>query len=230
MTVDIVRPRRDLLNPPSLVQLAADAVRKMIFSGELKPGERLIEERLTSQLGISRPPLREAMRILENEGLIVPLPRRGAIVATLTQNDVYEILTLRWHLERMAIELGVPVRDPALLNGCRVSLAQMDRSAIEGDRSGIVEADYAFHSAIIALPSHKRLQQCYASVRQQLLLSIAADLVVLKPSEDLHRHVKRHQQLFDFIEAGDQQRALAELAVHRDRFFADMSQSRSTSP
>src|SRR3954464_4542740 len=95
------------LRSPSLVQLAADAIRRMILAGELAEGERLIEERLTEQLGISRPPLREALRVLGQEGLIVARPRRGSTVATLTAQDVFEILTLRTALERLAIELGV---------------------------------------------------------------------------------------------------------------------------
>ena len=87
--------RRSPLDPPSLVQLAADELRRMILSAELQPGERLIEERLTEHLGISRPPLREAMRILQQEGLIVVQPRRGATVTSLSDQDVFEILTLR---------------------------------------------------------------------------------------------------------------------------------------
>ena len=65
------------LHSPSLVNLAVDAIRKRILSGELEPGERLIEERLTRHLDISRPPLREALRLLENEGLIVTLNHPG---------------------------------------------------------------------------------------------------------------------------------------------------------
>ena len=68
------------IDAPSLVHLAADAIRKMVLSGELAPGERLIEERLTEELGISRPPLREALRLLQQDGLIETRPRRGSVV------------------------------------------------------------------------------------------------------------------------------------------------------
>ena len=83
------------IDAPSLVLLAAEAIRKMILSGALAPGDRLIEERLTEELGISRPPLREALRLLQHEGLIETRPRRGSTVTILTDQDVYEILTLR---------------------------------------------------------------------------------------------------------------------------------------
>ena len=69
------------LHAPSLVLLAAEAIRKMILAGEYAPGDRLLEERLTAELAISRPPLREALRLLENDGLITTLPRRGSGVA-----------------------------------------------------------------------------------------------------------------------------------------------------
>ena len=67
--------------PPSMSALAAEALRQMVLTGELRPGDRVIENRLTEELGVSRPPLREAMRVLEQEGLIVQTPRKGAVVA-----------------------------------------------------------------------------------------------------------------------------------------------------
>src|SRR5699024_2433231 len=99
------------LNQPSLVTLARDAIRAEILSGRLEPGARLVEERLKERFGVSRPPLREALRMLENDGLITIRPRRGAVVATMDEQDVYEVMTLRSGLERMAIEQGVPVCD-----------------------------------------------------------------------------------------------------------------------
>ena len=110
---------RGRIEAPSLVHLAVESIRDMILSGRLSPGDRLIEERLTEELGISRPPLREALRLLEQEGLIETRPRRGAVVATLTDQDVFEILTLRSALERLAVELGMPVRVPERLQVCR---------------------------------------------------------------------------------------------------------------
>ncbi|MDT0446990.1 MULTISPECIES: GntR family transcriptional regulator [unclassified Streptomyces] len=211
----------DQLNPPSLVHLAAGAIRKMILSGELGPGERLIELSLTERLGISRPPLREAMRLLEQEGLIVVQPRRGATVATLTDQDVYEILTLRSALERTAIELGVPVRVPARLTACRAALERMEESARAEDRARLVESGYAFHASIVALAGHRRINEIYASLHRQLLLCMARNLFVRERYyEDLDVHVARHRHLFDLIEAGDPERVLAELAVHGERSFS----------
>lgn len=208
------------LHAPSLVTLAVEAIRKQILSDELKPGERLIEERLTEDLGISRPPLREALRLLENEGLVVSRPRRGSFVATLTDQDVYEILTLRSALERMAFELGIPVKDPALLEPARAALQEMYRCADTEDRGGMVQAGYQFHSSLIKIAEHQRLEVIYASVQQQVLLCMSRNLIKREQfSEDLHAHADRHKLLIDLVESGDRAAALAELTTHLQRSF-----------
>jgi DNA-binding GntR family transcriptional regulator len=210
------------IDPPSLVALAADSIRKMILSGKLEPGERLIEERLTEHLGISRPPLREALRLLQNEGLVETRPRYGSTVATLTDQDVFEILTLRSGLERLAVELGVPVREPDRLVACHQALARMEQNARDADRGSLVENGYAFHASIVALAGHRRLSDMFRSVQQQLLLCVARNLGTRERyQENLVDHVRRHRHLLELIEAGDPQAVLAELAVHGERSFAE---------
>lgn len=208
------------LDPPSLVQLAADALRRMILSGELRPGDRLVEERLTERLGISRPPLREALRLLQQEGLIVVQPRRGAAVTELAEQDVHELLTLRSALERLSIELAVPVTEPERLEPCRRALAAMEECARAEDRAQLVEHAYEFHHSIVALAGHGRLERIYQSLHLQLLLCMAMNLYVREHEyESLDQHVARHRHLLDVIEAGDPDAVLAELAVHGERSF-----------
>ena len=212
--------RDNRLHAPSLVQLAADSIRKMILAGEFAPGDRLLEEKLTQELAISRPPLREALRILENEGLITTFPRRGSTVTTLTDRDVYEILTLRSALERMSFELGIPIVRHELLDPPRKALEEMERCAHDEDRGALVQAGYAFHSALIGIADHRRLSDTYASVQQQLLLCMARNLIVREQYyEDLQQHAARHRYLFELVESGDRDAALAELAVHGERSF-----------
>lgn len=208
------------LEAPTLVVLAVDAIRKKILAGELEPGDRLLEERLTQELAISRPPLREALRVLESEGLVFTRPRRGSFVATLTEEDVDEILTLRSMLERMAFELGIPVRSMALLDPARAALTEMARCAREEDRGALVLAGYAFHSGLIRIAQHRRLEEIYASVQQQLLVCMSRNLIARERFyEDLEEHVGRHQHLLEVVEYGDINAALAELAIHGERSF-----------
>ncbi|CAN7334052.1 GntR family transcriptional regulator [Arthrobacter sp. LjRoot14] len=206
--------------------MAADAIRKKILAGEYGPGERLLEERLTEELNISRPPLREALRTLENEGLIVTRPRRGSFVSTLTDKDVYEILTLRSTLERMAFELGIPVKDRALLEPARKALLEMERAAQDEDRGSLVQAGYDFHYALVGIADHQRLNQTYASVQRQLLLCMARNLIARETYyEDLPNHVARHKHLFELVESGNREAALAELAVHGERSFENIAKT-----
>lgn len=208
------------IDQQSLVALAREAIRRDILAGDLEPGQRLVEERLTERLGVSRPPLREALRLLEGDGLVTVRPRRGAVVATMDEQDVFEVMTLRSGLERIAVEHGVPVRDPELLGPVREALARMEHDARTEDRGSLVQDGYAFHAAIVDLAQHGRLSAIYRSVQQQILLCMSRNLVVRERYyETLVEHVDRHRRLLEVIEAGDPAAVLAELAVHGERSF-----------
>src|SRR5579884_2395332 len=104
-----------LAAPPSLVMLVTQELRKRVLRGEYAPGQRLSEVQLSRELGVSRPPLREAMRLLQQEGLLSLQPRRGTFVAPLTAEDVREIYSLRAALEALAVDLALPLSAPEQL-------------------------------------------------------------------------------------------------------------------
>ena len=83
-----------------------NTLREAILKGELKPGERLMELQLASKLGVSRTPIREAIRMLEQEGLAVTIPRRGAEVARMTEKDMEDVLQIRAALDELAVQLA----------------------------------------------------------------------------------------------------------------------------
>jgi DNA-binding GntR family transcriptional regulator len=211
--------------PPSLVDVAAEALRRKIVGGALLPGDRIVENQLTQELGISRPPLREALRLLEREGLVRQLPRRGAIVTPLTLHDVYEIFTLRGEYERLAVKLGVPVRDPARILRCRTALERMEQAAAAGDEAALAEHAFEFHVSVIGLSGHQRLEDAYRSLQLQLLLCMAMNRRA-RATEGLVEDAARHRQLLELIEAGDPAAVLDELAHHGDRTFLDGIESR----
>lgn len=205
--------------PPSMAALAAEALRGMILSGELQPGDRVVENRLTDQLGVSRPPLREAMRVLEQEGLIRQVPRKGAVVTPLTAHDIYEIVTLRDDLERMAITLGVPVRSPERLERLRRAFADLEDAAGAGDSAEVTGRSFAFHLAVVGLAGHRRLEDAYRSLSLQLQLCMAMNRRARASIETMREDAERHRPLLELAEAGDLARMLHAIAHHGQRTF-----------
>ncbi|MGH3354290.1 MAG: GntR family transcriptional regulator [Nocardioidaceae bacterium] len=206
--------------PPSLVDFAAAALRQMIIGGDLMPGDRVVENQLTKQLGISRPPLREALRVLQREGLLLQQPRKGTIVTPLTLHDVYEIFTLRREYELLAVRLALPVTDPSRLARVHATLAAMETSARSGDEAAYGEDSFAFHLSLVGLSGHRRLEEAYRSLQLQMQLCMAMNRRA-RVDEDLLQDVARHRRLLDLVEDGDPAAVVDELDRHGDRTFLD---------
>jgi len=212
----------DQISVPTIVEAVVKQLRKVILSGEIKPGGRLIEERLTERFNVSRPPLRETLRILQRDGIVQSIPRRGFIVVPITAEDVREIYSLRMALERLAVELGVPVADERLLEPMRKALEQMRGAAKTGEEDEMVAANGAFHAALIGLAQHGRLARSYDALLMQMTLCMAFNLklrqqVYNDPAESVQRHVS----LLDCITRGDREAVLHELEHHGDRSILD---------
>ena len=210
---------RRISAPPSLSVLAAEALREMVLSGDLRPGDRVIENRLTEELGISRPPLREAMRVLEQEGLIVQVPRKGAVVAPVTPHDIYEIVSLREEIEQIAVRLGVPVRSPERLDRLRRAFRDLEEAAEEPGGSRVVESSFAFHLAIVGLAGHRRLEDTYRSLSLQMRMCMAMNRRARRTHETLAGDALRHRRILELVEAGDPAAVHHELAHHGDHSF-----------
>nr|WP_244954058.1 GntR family transcriptional regulator [Spelaeicoccus albus] len=175
----------------------------IILSGDFLPGDRLVEERLCEQLGISRPPLREALKSLEYAGLIVQIPRRGAIVTPLTQHDVFEIVTMRRDLERLAMQLALPNLNSDRLARCYSALEAMDEIVPTDNEAAMTRAGFEFHISVVGLAGHHRLETAYRSMALQLELCMAMNNRARRRLEDLTGNVERHRTLLAVIERGD---------------------------
>ena len=205
---------RRVVQPPSLAQLATEQLQDMIFAGEYLPGDRLVEDRLAERMGVSRPPLREAMKNLEHAGLVRRLPRGGTAVRSLSHHDVYEIYTLREDLEDLALRLALPEPDPIRLDACRTAIAAMRQAADLTDEAAMTRSGLQFHITIAALAGHQRLEQTYRSMALQMQLCMVLNNDARRDLEDLHQHVDRHQQILDVIETGDAAAAADVLRHH----------------
>jgi DNA-binding GntR family transcriptional regulator len=207
------------LQPSSLVELSVRRLRQDILSGVLPPGERLIEEQLTQRFGISRAPLREALRELAQQGLVEHSPRRGMRVAELSAADVDELFGLRDLLERYAMELALPLprgRSLARVTGAWEAMAAAARA---GDAFRENEAHRRFHIEVVALAGQRQLLMAFEPVILKLQLYMAANLRREAEHRAPSEGVERHRRLLDALASGDLPMVLAALATHGARTY-----------
>jgi len=200
----------------SLVELAFNRLSQEILSGRTDPGERLVEEQLTRRLGISRAPLREALRLLAQQGLVEHIPRRGVRVATLSDEDVRELYEVRDVLERHAVRSRPPGAD---LSGLRAALDVMRKATETGDRLAIADAHRQFHVAVVALGGNRQLSALYESVLVRIQLYMAVNLRREAEVANAEDGVHRHERLMVAVERGDADEVLAELSAHGARTY-----------
>jgi DNA-binding GntR family transcriptional regulator len=202
---------------PSLVEATTRRLRDQILSGELGPGERLIEEQICQRFLISRAPLRESLRLLIQQGLVEHLPRRGARVATWSDVDIAQLFEVRGLLERHAISTALPLvagDDGDPLAGVRSRLAEMRSAQDAGDELAKDDAHRAFHAAIVALAGNRQLDLALEPILLKLQRPMAVNLrleaSILGPDEGL----RRHQQLLTALESNDVDVVLEALRDH----------------
>jgi len=203
----------------SLVELAVDRLRRDILSGRTDPGGRLVEEQLTRRLGISRAPLREAMRLLAQQGLVEHIPRRGARVATLSDDDVRELYEVRDVLERHAVAAIAPRAD---LTALRAALDTMRRATVADDRLELANAHRRFHVEVVRLGGNAQLAGLYESILVRIQLYMAVNM---RREAELARStdgVLRHERLLTAVETGDA--ALVKEALSRHGATAYLAQ------
>ena len=143
-----------------------NTLRESILTGEMKPGERLMEIHLANRLGVSRTPIREAIRMLELEGLVTMIPRRGAEVAQITEKGLKDVLEVRQALDALAIELAcerITEEEIRELRRACDTFVQMTRTQ---DAVRIAQADVALHDIIVRASGNDRLIQMVGNLSQ----------------------------------------------------------------
>ena len=138
-----------------------NTLRQAILTGELKPGERLMEIHLANRLGVSRTPIREAIRKLELEGLVTMIPRRGAEVAQITEKSLKDVLEVRRALDALSVELACDRITPEELDALGEACDAFEAATRTHDAKKIAQADVALHDIIVRATSNTRLIQQY---------------------------------------------------------------------
>ncbi|UGS25509.1 GntR family transcriptional regulator [Microbacterium resistens] len=212
----------------NIAEQVADELRSAIHSGELLPGERLVERKLAERLGVSHIPVREALTRLAQEHLIVREPRRGARVAELTPRDLEEISSLRIVLEQF-MALRVQERwTRAAHKRLQGIVDAMDAAAV-GDMAEVLAQDRAFHEAIAELSDHRFVMELNAQLRGRIAGFIQAANAALPPQEQAE-HVRSHRVILDAIASGDPDAVRAVIAEHVTRAVERISPLAAPAP
>ncbi len=191
----------------SIVDHTAKALEDMIVKGKLKPGQKVKEQEISNRLGISRPPLREAFKILEAEGLIRREPRRGVFVAELKDRDIWEIYTLKLALYTLGVSLAMDKITNDEMEKLEKVVAQMEKSALGGATPDVMkyeELNNLFHEMTANIAGHTRLKKIQQSLNNQV-----KRIAYRSFGDRKHLEVscKYHRRILDAIKAKDKTRA-----------------------
>lgn len=190
-----------------------NTLRRAILKGELKPGERLMEITLADQLGVSRTPIREAIRKLELEGLVVMAPRKGAKVASITERDLNDVLEVRKGMEVLAVSLACERITREEMERLEEIESRFQNLIEEGNLTELAEVDVEFHDTIYNATNNKRLVQLLNNLREQMYryrMEYLKDIAVRRTLAEEHRSICAA------LRERDEKKALDCIKVHID--------------
>ena len=202
--------REVAIDRSSTAERVAEALRVMMFEGELTGGQPLREVALAGSFGVARSTVREALSILWTEGLLTRAPGRGAEVTSLTVADVEEIFQARELLEGAGVRAASHAA-PDAVHALRVALDDYDAAARVGDSSAATVAHLRFHGALVGLLGSRRLLETADALTRDLRLALAA---VGRRAGDAPEQIQAHRVLLEMVAAGDAEGAEVELAKH----------------
>ena len=195
-------------NTPLRVKVA-DMLRQAIISGRLRPGTVLVETALATQMNVSRAPVREAIQMLESDGLVETVAYKGKRVKPLAAREIEEIYSLREAFEVLAVQriLKRRVDVGELWQHCDA----MDRAAMLDDYEALIAADEAFHRTLIKLSDHDLLLSSWNSLYLRIHQIMA---LRNRNGADLSQIAANHPPLVRVIERGDSKKAVRLIAEH----------------
>ena len=188
-----------------------NTLRQAILRGELKPGERLMEIQLANKLGVSRTPIREAIRKLELEGLVLMIPRKGAEVAQITEKNMQDVLEVRKALEELSVQLACERITPEQVEEMKMAAEDFRKVLKSGDVTKIAEADVKFHDIIFAATNNLREQMYRFRVEY------------LKQKECYPQLLEEHDKLIALISGGEVEEACELMGCHIDNQASTVS-------
>jgi DNA-binding GntR family transcriptional regulator len=200
--------------PGTAAQHALEGLRRAMVEGQLRPGDRIRQEEIAERLGVSLAPVREALAVLEQEGQVAYLPRRGYSVAELQLGEAREIYALRALLEERAARRALPLLDEEAISRIELAAGECAAAAAAGDVAAEREANRRFHFAVLASPD-----QVHTLRLIRLLWDSTETYRALYYSSPQGREesLGAHERIVAALRAGEADRLVAELDEHRER-------------
>jgi len=194
-----------------LAEEVAHAIVDRAARGIFKPGQRLIETEVAQELGVSRLPLREALKALESQGIVHSTPHRGTRLMDVTESRFQKLMDIRMALETFALQRAIPnyKANPRRLSKLDRVIRDMEKAAEREDRYRMAECDVQFHRELCLAADNEVLVQMWSGLSRQLLIAFG-DPVLGNP--DINQYMVEHKGLRDAIARGDL--AAAEKALH----------------
>lgn len=194
-----------------------NTLRQAILRGELKPGERLMEIQLANKLGVSRTPIREALRKLELEGLVNMVPRKGAEVADITEKSLRDVLEVRKALEELSVQLACEKITEEEIEELKRVAERFKDTLDDQDVTKIAEADVAFHDVIYTATDNQKLILLLNNLREQMY---RYRVEYLKKEEAYPQLIAEHEELIDNISKRNKEEATRIMCEHIDNQVA----------
>lgn len=186
-------------------------LRQAILTGEMKPGERLLEIHLANKLGVSRTPIREAIRMLELEGLVIMVPRRGAQVAQITEKSMSDVLEVRCALDELAVELACERITDEEKTELAAACEAFEKATQTKQVHVIAKADVEFHDIIFKAAGNPRLTQMVNNLAEQMY---RYRFEYIKDESQHPMLVKEHRRICESISSGNVQASKEAIKEH----------------
>ncbi|MCD7835612.1 MAG: GntR family transcriptional regulator [Lachnospiraceae bacterium] len=190
-----------------------NTLRQAILTGELKPGERLMEIHLANRLGVSRTPIREAIRKLELEGLVTMIPRRGAEVAQITEKSMNDVLEVRRAMDALCVELACDRITKEELELLKAACDAFEQAVKTKEAKKIAKADVELHDIIVQATGNRRLVQLVNNLSEQMY---RYRFEYIKDSTQHGRLVDEHRIIYESIVKKDKETACEAAKMHID--------------
>jgi DNA-binding GntR family transcriptional regulator len=212
-------PALNMARSPSLAEQAADAIVTGVSAGALKPGQRLVETELAGLLNMSRVPLREALKILETQGIVESVPHRGTRVAMFDEVRITQICEARVALERLALRdaAAIYASNPALLERLDSIIGVMERAADRLEWLDVSKADLSFHREICRASGNNIVQTLWEALARHVFIIFGHEI---RDERDAEAMGPQHRRLRALLAAGDKIALQSEIEHHIMRLRA----------